>query len=244
MPDGILIIAHGTSDAAGMAAYGEIIEQARAMLPGANVEGAFLECAAPTFAQGIENLAARGATHIDVVPLFLAALGHTADDLPKLAAQAAGRHGGIKITLKPPIGRHRRVVELSALRFTQSLVGRAEVPAEKTLWIIAAHGSPEPAALDELADFARRRSELTPVGGVEPCFVALGRPLLADVLPQAAALSFRRIVVQPHLLLKGRFFELIRRQVDARRKVHPDIEWIVAEPLAPDHLLAKAVVEG
>jgi hypothetical protein len=66
---------------------------------------------------------------------------------------------------------------------------------------------------------------------------------LADVMPHAAQTSFKRIVVQPHLLLRGRFSEMIRSQVDTFSRDYPNIDWIVTEPLGPDVLLAKAVVE-
>ena len=71
----------------------------------------------------------------------------------------------------------------------------------------------------------------------------LGKPKLADVLMQSASLSHKRIVVQPHLLLKGRYHDSIRDQVETFRREYPDIDWIVTEPLGPDRLLAQAVVE-
>ena len=113
------------------------------------------------------------------------------------------------------------MVELSALRYWQSLEGKKEIPAEDTILIIAAHGSPEAEAILELAHFAARRVKLTPVGRVEPCFVVLGKPKLADVLMQSASLSYKRVVVQPHLLLKGRYHDSISDQVETFRREYP-----------------------
>ena len=136
-----------------------------------------------------------------------------------------------------------RVVELSALRFRQALEGKKEIPAEETLLVLAAHGSPEPEAIKELADFAARREKLTAVARVEACFAALGKPKLGDILMQSASLAYKRIAVQPHLLLKGRYHDMIRDQVETFRGKYPDIDWVVTEPLGPDRLLAQAVVE-
>lgn len=258
---GVLLIGHGTREASGNTAFLEIVDQVRRILPDMPVEGAFLEFAQPTIAEGIVRLVWEGAMHIAVVPMFLSALGHTTDDIPEAVAKAAGqfyegsgfrvrgsemvleRYENVKISLKPHVGAHQCVVELSALRFRESLEGKKEIPAEETLLILAAHGSTEPEAIDELAAFAARRIQLTPVGRVEPCFAVLGQPQLADVIKKSVSLPYKRIVVQPHLLLKGRYHDKLCNQVETLRRDYPDIDWIVTEPLGPDRLLAQAVVE-
>jgi sirohydrochlorin ferrochelatase len=175
--------------------------------------------------------------------MFLSAFGHTRNDIPVAIAEAIRNLPDMKVYIKQPIGTHQRVVEISALRFREALEGKKEIPAKDTLLIIAAHGSPEPEAFLELADFAARREKLTPVGRVEPCFAVLGEPQLADTLKRSILLSYKRIVVQPHLLLRGRYHDMIRDQVETFRREYPCIDWIVTEPLGPDRLLAQAVVE-
>lgn len=263
---GVLVIGHGMRDASGTKAFLEIVDHLRQMLPGTPVEGAFLEFAQPTIAEAVARLAGQGGADIAAVPMFLSAVGHTMDDIPKAVAEAAGqynegsgfgvrgsevrgqgsevkKHEEVKIIVKSHVGAHQRVVELSALRFRQSLEGHNEIPTDETLLIIAAHGSPEPEAIKELATFAARREKLTPVARVEPCFAVLGKPQLADVLKQSVLLSYKRIVVQPHLLLRGRYHDMISNQVETFRQEYPDIDWIVTEPLGPHRLLAQAAVE-
>jgi sirohydrochlorin ferrochelatase len=264
---GVLLIAHGMREPSGTTAFLEIVEHVRQLLPKMPVEGAFLEFAQPTIAEAVARLAGQGAVDMAAVPMFLSAVGHTLDDVPKAVAEAVGqynegsgfrvqdsgfrvqgsevkkKHETVKISIKPHVGSHQRVVELSAVRYEQSLEGKKEIPADETLLIIAAHGSPEPEAISELALFAARRVELTPVARVEPCFAVLGKPKLADVLMQSASLSHKRIVVQPHLLLKGRYQEMIRDQVETFGREYPKTDWIVTEPLGPDRLLAQAVAE-
>jgi sirohydrochlorin cobaltochelatase len=254
---GVLLIGHGMRDPAGTKAFLEIVDHARQMLPKMPVEGVFLEFAQPTIAEGIALLEVQGARHIAAVPMFLSALGHTLDDVPKAVEEGRVQGSGfriqdsggmkkeerVKVSLMPHVGAHQRVVELSALRYRQALEGRDEIPADETLLIIAAHGSPEPEAIEELAEFAARRKKLTPDGRVEVCFAVLGKPQLADVLEQPMPLSYKRIVIQPHFLLSGRFHDMIREQVEKFRREHPDIDWVVTEPLGPDRLLAQGVIE-
>jgi sirohydrochlorin cobaltochelatase len=240
---GVLVIGHGMRDPSGTAAFLEIVGQVRDILPETFVEGAFLEFARPTIAEGIARLADQGASHIAAVPMFLSALGHTSDDIPVAIAEAIRNLPDMKVYIKQPVGTHQLVAELSALRFRQALEGKKEISAEETLLIIAAHGSPEPEAILELAEFAARRVILTPVARVEPYFAVLGEPQLAEVLQQSISSSYKRIVVQSHLLLRGRYHDMIRDQVETFRREYPDIDWVVTEPLGPDRLLAQAVVE-
>ena len=131
------------------------------LLPEMPVEGAFLEFAQPTIAEAVARLAGQGGAEIAAVPMFLSAVGHTMDDVPKAVAEAAGqynegsgfgvqgsesrvqgsgfrvqdsgvikKHAKVKISIKPHVGSHQRVVELSALRYGQALEGKKEIPVE------------------------------------------------------------------------------------------------------------------
>ncbi|MGW8257697.1 MAG: sirohydrochlorin chelatase [Thermoguttaceae bacterium] len=240
---GVLVIGHGTQDPAGMSVYFQICNWISELLPGMVVAEAFLEFARPTIGEATADLAARGIMNVAAVPLLLSGAGHTAKDVPRAMAEAAKNNTGLKISLKPHIGVHPRVAELSALRFQQALQGRREIPLEKTLLAMVAHGSPEPDAIEELRAFAAARRKLTPVGGVECCFAVLGQPQL-EHLPELVNLcAYQRVVVQAHLLLRGCYCDRIDRQVQIFREKYPDVDWIVTEPLGADRLLAQATVE-
>ncbi len=76
----------------GAKAFFEIVEHVRQMLPKMPVEGAFLEFARPTIAEAVARLAGQGGTEIAAVPMFLSAMGHTMDDVPKAVAEAARQY--------------------------------------------------------------------------------------------------------------------------------------------------------
>jgi sirohydrochlorin cobaltochelatase len=240
---GILLIGHGTKAEQGRGEFLEIVGHMRDLLPRMPVEGAFLEFARPTIAEAIAQMAGQGGKRIAAVPMFLSTFGHTRDDIPRAIAWAVRNLPEMKVQIKRPIGLHKCVVELSAMRFREALEGKKQIPAEDTLLIITAHGSPERTAILELAEFAVRRIKLTPAARAEPCFAILGRPPLADVLKQAVSRSYKRIVVQSHLLLKGRYHDMIRDQVETFSREYPDMDWIVTDPLGPHPLLAQAAVE-
>jgi sirohydrochlorin cobaltochelatase len=240
---GVLLIGHGTREASGTAAFLEIAGYVRQMLPEMRVEMAFLEFARPTIGEAIGELARRGGSYIAAVPVFLSAFGHTLDDVPVAIAEAIRNVPDIRVHLKQHIGAHERVVELSAVRYLQALEGRRPIAAEETLLILAGHGSPEPEAILDLGEFAERRARLTPVGEVKACFAVLGKPQLGEVLSGPFQTQHKRIFVQPHLLLRGRFYDSICGLVEKSRREYPEVDWVVTEPLGPDRLLAQAVAE-
>jgi sirohydrochlorin cobaltochelatase len=63
------------------------------------VELAFLEFMQPSFALAVQNLVNRGAKKIDVILLFLAAGGHTRNDVTQLVQAAEQQHPDIEFTV-------------------------------------------------------------------------------------------------------------------------------------------------
>src|SRR5438552_1673786 len=75
-------------------------------------------------------------------------------------------------------------------------------------------GSHDPEATDAMHQFTRLRAELTPVGRSETCFIAMQSPPFKEALAAAAATTYRRIIVQPHLLFHGQLFHEIKGEVE------------------------------
>lgn len=69
-----------------------------------HVEVAFLELAEPDIAAGLRRCAMAGATEIVVLPYFLAAGTHVADDIPAELARFADRHPHIHLRLTAHLG--------------------------------------------------------------------------------------------------------------------------------------------
>ena len=102
----LLLIAHGSRrDASNR----EVIELADklAALAGNDfdlVKACFLELADPGIDMAVAECADLGVQHITVVPYFLSAGRHVAEDVPQELTEAARHHRGISITVCSHIG--------------------------------------------------------------------------------------------------------------------------------------------
>jgi len=239
--DGVLLVGHGTRDAAGVAEFMSVAEQAARRLAPRPLEACFLEIAQPTIAAGVAGLADRGVRRLTVVPLLLFAAGHAKRDIPTAVAEAAARHGNIPARHAPPLECHPKILALSGRRYAEALIGRQSVDPAETMLVMVGRGSSDSQAAAEMRRFSRLRQELTPVGRLETCFVAKQLPTLSESLAAAAASGFRRVVVQPHLLFTGQLVGDIRREVES--VAGTATEWIIAAHLGPEPELADAIVD-
>lgn len=111
----VLLVAHGSrvpesnSEIEGLAA-----RLAGNVEPGLAVAHAFLELARPSIPEAIDALARTGARRIVLIPYFLSAGRHVAEDIPAIAADARERHPGLIIEITGHFGAQERVPELLA----------------------------------------------------------------------------------------------------------------------------------
>jgi sirohydrochlorin cobaltochelatase len=110
----LVLFAHGARDARWAEPFEAVAAQVRATLPAVPVALAFLELMTPSLAEAIGQLAAGGATAIDVVPLFLGTGGHLRSDLPRLVEAVRAAHPALAIRLHAAIGEHASVIEAMA----------------------------------------------------------------------------------------------------------------------------------
>jgi sirohydrochlorin ferrochelatase len=111
-------------------------------------------------------------------------------------------------------------------------------------------GSLDESAIAEMHEFARLRSQITPVAETRVAFLAMAQPAVRDMLLELAASGFRRIVIQPHLLLHGELYDGLLAQVANWQRKQGVQEWIVTSYLAcdsaqncpPDELVTRAVL--
>ena len=242
-PLGVLLVGHGSRDDSGTAQFMETAARVAERLPQMSVEPCFLELARPTIDEGFARLVLRNIDQILVMPLLLFAAGHAKRDIPAVVSRAAAAHPQVSIAQTPHLGCHDAIVELSAVRFEEALVGRPEIPPEDTLLLMVGRGSQDAEATREMHAFAKLRHARIPVGRFEVSFLAMAEPSLQSALEAVAGLAYRRIVVQPHLLFEGLLVTDLCRQVAAAADRQTENEWLVAEPLGPAELLAGAAVE-
>ena len=103
MTQAILLFAHGSRDATWRSPFEAILDEVKARHDGP-VSLAFLEYMTPDFATAVTALVGQGASHIRLVPLFLAAGGHVRSCLPALVNQAQADPPGLQLSVLPPLG--------------------------------------------------------------------------------------------------------------------------------------------
>jgi len=78
------------------------------------IEAAFLELAEPSIPAGIKTCVDKGATQITIIPYFLAAGRHVAEDIPEIVDAARPDYTDIEITIAPHIGQSDFMAEFVA----------------------------------------------------------------------------------------------------------------------------------
>jgi sirohydrochlorin ferrochelatase len=242
-PLGVLLVGHGTREAAGL---GEFFQAARLVAAGAGaarVEWCLLEFAEPTLAQGFEALAARGVERVVVVPVLLFSAGHAERDIPAAIAAAARAQPQLVIDQAAHLGCHADIIELSHQRYREIVSSEPAVPAEQTVLVMVGRGShcaSATAEMFELVELRRRRSQLA---NARACFIAMAEPSLTHALEQAARSGARRIVVQPHLLFAGLLLDRLGDAVALYAKRYSDSQWLTTSHLGPSELVASALLD-
>ena len=210
----LVVLAHGTGDAAGRNTWGRLLVRLRAALPGVEVRLAYAGVARPQLADVLPRLAGP----VVVVPAFLAAGFHVRVDVPGQLA-AIGRDD---VTVAEPLGPDLALVDVALARLAEA------GGADRRAVVLAAAGSTDPVAQEDLrvaaALFAARLGTGVPVG-----YIAGGEPRVADVV----AAQDRPVALATWLLAPGAFHRWL---ADAGAVV-------VADPLGDHDGVVDVVVD-
>lgn len=120
---GIVIVDHGSRRAASNDLLLEVADAYRRHAGRSIVEPAHMELAEPSIATAIDRCVAQGATLIVVFPYLLAPGRHWRHDIPRLAAEAAARHPGVKHLVTDPLGLHPLLLQVIHERIQTALDG-------------------------------------------------------------------------------------------------------------------------
>jgi sirohydrochlorin ferrochelatase len=209
----LVLLAHGTGDAAGRATIGRLLVALRALLPGVTVRMAYAGVARPGLADVLRVLPGP----VVVVPAFLASGFHVRVDVPGQLAET----GRTDVVLADPLGPDPVLVSVALERLAEAGGTDADTV------VLAAAGSTDPVAADDLRTaaglLAERVGRPVPVG-----YIAGGEPRIASVV----AAQPGRVALVTWLLAPGAFHRWL---ADAGATV-------VAEPLGDHPDVARVVV--
>jgi sirohydrochlorin ferrochelatase len=120
MKPALLLVDHGSRRAEANAALDRVADQLRTACPDRIVRAAHMDLAEPSLAEALAACVAAGAREVVVVPFFLARGSHGAEDVPRLAHEAALRHPGVSVRVSEPLGPHPKLAEIALERAAQA----------------------------------------------------------------------------------------------------------------------------
>ena len=117
----LVLLAHGSRDAAWRAPFEAISAQMALQQPGLQVRCAYMQLCAPDLSQAVTDLRQASCEHIAVAPLFLGAGMHIRQDLPDLLAAVQTQQPDCTLRLLPVLGDDAQMQSLMANWLLQSL---------------------------------------------------------------------------------------------------------------------------
>src|SRR5262245_46086417 len=120
-PTAVLLIAHGSRRAEANADLEHVAETLRGQGDYVHVQPTYLELCEPDIVAGGGKCVATGARRVVVLPYFLAAGVHVAEDLTAARDELATRHPDVEFLLAEPLGRHPLLIDVVADRVRQAI---------------------------------------------------------------------------------------------------------------------------
>lgn len=110
----LILVAHGSRREASNQEVRDLTEvlAAKANCAFDRVSCAFLELAGPSIPDGIEQAVGEGANQVVVLPYFLSAGRHVAEDIPKLVDGKRKQHPQVDIRIAPYLGKAHAVTDV------------------------------------------------------------------------------------------------------------------------------------
>lgn len=250
----LLVVGHGSRDAAAAAEFDRLVALIGALVPGTPVGAGYLELAEPHVDDAVDALVAGGATDIVAVPVVLFGAGHLKDDGPAVLGRARRRHPHVRFRLARDLGTHPAVLAVAEDRARATGIHRpaaaaastapeSEPPDADAAVVLVGRGSTDPDACAEMVKLARLLEDGRGLGHVEAAFAAMSRPDVEGALERCSRLGARRIAVVPLFLFAGVLVERVGERARRWAAGHPDVEVVVGGHLGPDARLAALVAE-
>ncbi len=118
---GLVIVDHGSKKTAANDMLLDVAALFKRSSASDIVEPAHMELAEPTIAQAFDRCVAQGANFVVVHPYFLAPGRHSTSDIPRMVAEAAAAHPGIRFHITQPLGLDEKIISLMVERIDHCL---------------------------------------------------------------------------------------------------------------------------
>lgn len=129
MRTSVILVDHGSRRSQSNRMLEKVVELVRETTGWEIVEAAHMEIAEPSIGAAVDRCVARGAELVVVQPFVLLPGRHWRDDIPRLVAEAAARHPGVRWLVTAPLGDHPLMARIVADRIDGCLAcARGEAP--------------------------------------------------------------------------------------------------------------------
>jgi sirohydrochlorin cobaltochelatase len=242
----ILLVGHGSRNAAGNEEILQFTDTWRKRNPGWRIELCFIEHADVLLVEGL-NRAAANSRRVVVVPLIINAAGHVKMEIPEAVEAARERHPQVEFTCSAHLGMGAEIHAILKQRVNRLLKELAMPDPRTTGIILLGRGSSDKSANGEVAKMARWLFEDMQHDLVDIAFTGVTLPRLETVVQRQAKLGMTQIVIQPVYLYTGVLIERIRQQVARLRQSYPQVAFALGEHFGFDegiYALADARAQG
>jgi sirohydrochlorin ferrochelatase len=118
---GMVVVDHGSRRGDANRLQEEFVRSWAAVEGVTIVEPAHMELAEPSLATAFDTCVRAGATTVVIAPYFLGPGAHWDEDIPRLAADAARLHPGVRYLVTAPLGPHPLLADIVEDRVTHCL---------------------------------------------------------------------------------------------------------------------------
>lgn len=236
----MLIVGHGSRDPRGAEEFHQLVELVKQRNPEMSVGGGFIELSRPPISESVTELVNEGARRIAAVPLMLLAAGHSKDDIPATLVREKMSHSDLSFQYGRALGIRPELLELMEERISEVV---SEEEKEETAVLVVGRGSSDPDANSDLAKISRLFYEGRSYREVEPAYISMTPPGVADGLERCRRLGAKKIVVFSYFLFTGVLEERIREQSEAFADEDPEVEVRYAGYFGSDPAIADLLVE-
>jgi len=234
----ILYIGHGTRSKKGAEEARVFIEKVIGRIDVLIQEISFLELSEPLIEEGFKRCVERGATEINVVPLFLLAAGHIKQDIPLALAGLQASFPDVQVTVREPFGVQGKILDAVADLVSESV--SKLVPEDRLL--IVGRGSSDPGIQENFSEIVGGIRYRLGIEHVSVCYLAGAEPRLRGGLESITEDAAGRVIVVPYLLFSGLLFTEVYKEVRKRRKLGQQI--LHTCPLSSHQVFEDIVIES
>ena len=240
----IMICGHGSRDRDAITEFESVVAGLRVRLSDYPLTHGFLEFAKPIIRDGLDQLAAGGATRILALPSMLFAAAHAKNDIPSVLNRYAAEHPGLRIDYGRELA-----VDLKLLRVARDRIEAAEAAAgdhigrADTCLVVVGRGASDPDANANVSKVARMLWEGMGFAWTEVCYSGVTFPLTETAFDRITRLGFKRIIVFPYFLFTGVLVKRIYAHADASAARHGDVEFVKAGYLNNHPLLIETFAD-